>query len=162
VAAGLTVIVGGFHVSGSLAMLAHTPPEIQELMDLGVGIVKGEVEEAVLAELRQLRKGGGLARVKLNQLRIAYDRARESLPQLDVPGRFRLLVRKWSPFSLPAAFYSSRDVLDFWGRALERISRGRFSGIDWPVLLSRLWHDTRLSIHCAFDWRRGSAGGRGL
>jgi hypothetical protein len=45
---------------------------------------------------------------------------------------------------------------------MERISRGRFSGIDLPVLLSRLWHDTRLSIHFAFDWRRGSAGDRGL
>jgi radical SAM superfamily enzyme YgiQ (UPF0313 family) len=118
-----------------------------------------EVEEAVLAELRRLRRGGGLARVRLNELRTAYDRARESLPQLCVPGRFQLLVRKWSPLSLPPAFYSSRDVLDFWGRAVGRISRGRLSGIGLPVLLSRLWHDTRLAIHFAFAWRRGSTGG---
>lgn len=43
--AGLTVLLGGFHVSGYLALLDKIPPDIQELMDLGVTIVKGEVEE---------------------------------------------------------------------------------------------------------------------
>ena len=44
-AAGVTVLIGGFHVSGSLAMLPTIPPEIQELLDIGVTVVKGEVEE---------------------------------------------------------------------------------------------------------------------
>ena len=44
--AGLTVIIGGFHVSGYLAMLPDIPSDIQSLMDQGVTIVKGEVEEA--------------------------------------------------------------------------------------------------------------------
>ncbi len=44
-AAGVTVLIGGFHVSGSLAMLPGTPPEIQALLDMGVTVVKGEVEE---------------------------------------------------------------------------------------------------------------------
>jgi radical SAM superfamily enzyme YgiQ (UPF0313 family) len=43
--AGLTVLVGGFHVSGYLALLPDIPPDIQQLMDDGVTIVKGEVEE---------------------------------------------------------------------------------------------------------------------
>lgn len=43
--AGLTVLMGGFHVSGYLALLSEIPPEIQMLMDKGVTIVKGEVEE---------------------------------------------------------------------------------------------------------------------
>ena len=43
--AGLTVMIGGFHVSGYLALLAEIPPDIQQLMDEGVTIVKGEVEE---------------------------------------------------------------------------------------------------------------------
>ncbi len=43
--AGLTVMIGGFHVSGYLALLPKIPPEIQELLDAGVTIVKGEVEE---------------------------------------------------------------------------------------------------------------------
>jgi radical SAM superfamily enzyme YgiQ (UPF0313 family) len=43
--AGLTVMIGGFHVSGYMAMIPGIPPEIQSLMDAGVTIVKGEVEE---------------------------------------------------------------------------------------------------------------------
>jgi len=44
--AGLTVMIGGFHVSGYLALLPGIPSDIQQLMDDGVTIVKGEVEEA--------------------------------------------------------------------------------------------------------------------
>lgn len=43
--AGLTVMIGGFHVSGYLALLPQIPPDIQQLLDEGVTIVKGEVEE---------------------------------------------------------------------------------------------------------------------
>jgi len=42
---GLQVLLGGFHVSGTLALLPVIPSEIQELLDMGVSIVKGEVEE---------------------------------------------------------------------------------------------------------------------
>ena len=43
--AGITVMLGGFHVSGYLAMLPEIPPDLQALMDEGVTVVKGEVEE---------------------------------------------------------------------------------------------------------------------
>jgi radical SAM superfamily enzyme YgiQ (UPF0313 family) len=43
-AAGVPVMLGGFHVSGTLALFDRITPEIQELLDLGVTIVKGEVE----------------------------------------------------------------------------------------------------------------------
>jgi radical SAM superfamily enzyme YgiQ (UPF0313 family) len=43
--AGLTVLIGGFHVSGYLALLPEIPPDIQQLIDDGVTIVKGEIEE---------------------------------------------------------------------------------------------------------------------
>lgn len=43
--AGLTVLIGGFHVSGYLALLPDIPPDIQQLMDDGITLVKGEVEE---------------------------------------------------------------------------------------------------------------------
>lgn len=43
-AAGIPVCIGGFHASGSLAMLPHIPPEIQEAWDLGISIFAGEVE----------------------------------------------------------------------------------------------------------------------
>jgi len=44
--AGLTVLIGGFHVSGYLALLKNIPQDIQQLMDNGVTVVKGEVEES--------------------------------------------------------------------------------------------------------------------
>ena len=42
---GLQVLIGGFHVSGMLALSPGISPEIQELIDLGITVVKGEVEE---------------------------------------------------------------------------------------------------------------------
>jgi radical SAM superfamily enzyme YgiQ (UPF0313 family) len=44
-AGGVQVLIGGFHVSGTLAMFKEVSPEIQELIDLGVSVVKGEVED---------------------------------------------------------------------------------------------------------------------
>jgi hypothetical protein len=43
--AGITVLIGGFHVSGLLELIPGIPQDIQSLMDAGVTIVKGEVEE---------------------------------------------------------------------------------------------------------------------
>jgi radical SAM superfamily enzyme YgiQ (UPF0313 family) len=45
-AGGLQVLIGGFHVTGMLALSKGITPEIQELIDLGVSVVKGEVEES--------------------------------------------------------------------------------------------------------------------
>jgi radical SAM superfamily enzyme YgiQ (UPF0313 family) len=45
-AGGLQVLIGGFHVSGMLALSSEISPEIQELIDLGASVVKGEVEES--------------------------------------------------------------------------------------------------------------------
>jgi radical SAM superfamily enzyme YgiQ (UPF0313 family) len=43
-AEGFDVIIGGFHVSGAMAMSPATPPECQALLDMGVTLVLGEVE----------------------------------------------------------------------------------------------------------------------
>ena len=42
--AGVDVLIGGFHVSGVLAMLPELSPEVQKLRDAGVTLVAGEVE----------------------------------------------------------------------------------------------------------------------
>jgi radical SAM superfamily enzyme YgiQ (UPF0313 family) len=42
---GLAVMIGGFHVSGLLTLIPVIPDDIQLLMDRGVTIVKGEVED---------------------------------------------------------------------------------------------------------------------
>jgi radical SAM superfamily enzyme YgiQ (UPF0313 family) len=57
-AGGLQVLIGGFHVSGTLSLFPDIKPEIQELIDLGVTMVKGEVEETwgeILADALQDR-----------------------------------------------------------------------------------------------------------
>jgi radical SAM superfamily enzyme YgiQ (UPF0313 family) len=41
---GVDVLIGGFHVSGVLAMLPEPSPEVQKLQDAGVCLVAGEVE----------------------------------------------------------------------------------------------------------------------
>jgi hypothetical protein len=42
---GCDVMIGGFHVSGSVAMSPAMPPECQALLDDGITLVAGEVEE---------------------------------------------------------------------------------------------------------------------
>ncbi|MBI3805784.1 MAG: radical SAM protein [Nitrospirae bacterium] len=44
-AAGLTVMIGGFHVSGCLSMLKELPEDLKAAMDEGITLVAGEVEE---------------------------------------------------------------------------------------------------------------------
>jgi radical SAM superfamily enzyme YgiQ (UPF0313 family) len=43
-AAGIPVCIGGFHVSGTIAMLPEVPPELREAMDLGITLFAGEAE----------------------------------------------------------------------------------------------------------------------
>ena len=43
-AAGIPVCIGGFHVSGVLAMLPDITPELREAMDLGISLFAGEAE----------------------------------------------------------------------------------------------------------------------
>lgn len=43
-AAGIPVIIGGFHVSGCFAMLPTIPPELREALDLGISLFAGELE----------------------------------------------------------------------------------------------------------------------
>lgn len=42
--AGIQVCIGGFHVSGCLAMLSGLTPELQEALDIGVSLFAGEAE----------------------------------------------------------------------------------------------------------------------
>jgi radical SAM superfamily enzyme YgiQ (UPF0313 family) len=52
-AEGLTVIIGGFHTSGTINMLSEQEPDIQELVRESICIVSGEVEgkwEMILAD----------------------------------------------------------------------------------------------------------------
>ena len=43
-AAGIPVVIGGFHVSGVLAMLPGVAPDLQEALDMGISLFAGEAE----------------------------------------------------------------------------------------------------------------------
>ncbi|MEW6364529.1 MAG: radical SAM protein [Acidobacteriota bacterium] len=49
---GLPVLIGGFHVSGWLALMEHLPDHMQVLVDQGVTLVRGEVEDSWESILR--------------------------------------------------------------------------------------------------------------
>ena len=56
-AAGVEVCIGGFHVSGCLAMLPDLQPELKEAMDLGVSLFAGEAEGRLETVLRDAWNG---------------------------------------------------------------------------------------------------------
>jgi radical SAM superfamily enzyme YgiQ (UPF0313 family) len=54
---GADVMIGGFHVSGAMALAEDTPPECQAMIDEGVTLVLGEVEEHWAGLLRDAAAG---------------------------------------------------------------------------------------------------------
>jgi hypothetical protein len=59
-AAGLPVCIGGFHVSGCLAMLPEMPPEMREAQALGISFFAGEAEGGRLDEVLRDAWNGAL------------------------------------------------------------------------------------------------------
>ena len=53
----IPVVMGGFHVSGCLAMLPTIPPDIQAAIDKGITVVAGEAEEQLDNILRDAYTG---------------------------------------------------------------------------------------------------------
>ena len=60
-AAGLPVCIGGFHVSGCIAMLPEMPPDMREAQALGISFFAGEAEEGRLDEVLRDAWNGRLA-----------------------------------------------------------------------------------------------------
>lgn len=84
------VLIGGFHVSGSLSVLPTVPREIRELTDVGVCIVAGEVEGRWAGILQDAAQG---------RLQPSYDflgdppaLAHEPLPAIHEPYLRRFLT----------------------------------------------------------------------
>ncbi len=59
-AGGAQVAIGGFHVSGCLAMLPQMPDDLKEAQALGISLFAGEAEDRL--ELVLARRGGGALR----------------------------------------------------------------------------------------------------
>src|SRR5947209_4986768 len=53
-AAGIPVVIGGFHPSGCLSMLPNLPPDLQEALDLGITLFAGEAEGRMANLLRDI------------------------------------------------------------------------------------------------------------
>jgi Radical SAM superfamily len=56
-AAGIAVVIGGFHVSGCLAMLPELEPGLQQALDLGITLYAGECEDRIDEVLRDAANG---------------------------------------------------------------------------------------------------------
>ncbi len=52
-AAGIQVVIGGFHVSGCLAMLPKMQPDLQVALDMGCSLFAGEAEEGRIDKVLQ-------------------------------------------------------------------------------------------------------------
>jgi len=56
-ALGVPVVMGGFHVSGCIAMLPTLPPDLQEALDLGIHLFAGEAEGRMTEVLCDIAAG---------------------------------------------------------------------------------------------------------
>ena len=56
-ARGVMVVIGGFHVSGCMAMLPSLPDDLQEALDLGIVLFAGEAEGHIDGLLRNAHAG---------------------------------------------------------------------------------------------------------
>jgi pyruvate-formate lyase-activating enzyme len=56
-AAGLPVVIGGFHVSGCISMLPELPVDLKAALDLGISLYAGEAEGRMEALLRDIDGG---------------------------------------------------------------------------------------------------------
>jgi radical SAM superfamily enzyme YgiQ (UPF0313 family) len=88
-AADVPVLIGGFHVSGAMPPEGTPPPELTALLDLGVTLVKGEIEESWEQILRDVISG---------TLRPVYDllTARPDLAEAPIPHLDRRLMRRFA------------------------------------------------------------------
>ncbi|HYD25426.1 MAG TPA: radical SAM protein [Croceibacterium sp.] len=96
--AGLPVVIGGFHVSGCLAMLEDTPPELQEALDIGCSLFAGECEDGRLDEVLRDAWNGTLKPL-YNYLADLPNLAGAPVPVLPVDA-LRRNSQNWSSFDL--------------------------------------------------------------
>jgi hypothetical protein len=116
---------------------------------------KSEIEQRVLREFNDLRTGDSI-RAGLKELQQAYIHARQGIPQVRVPSRFSLFLRKWNPFTVFSGFYSADEVMGFWKRLVQDLENGRLRRVSLRSLLGRIWLDLSLSLHFAAAWMRQS------
>jgi hypothetical protein len=79
-ARGVKVAIGGFHVSGCLAMLKDLTPELKEAVELGITLFAGEAEERFASFLKDVH--GGSAKPIYDYMRELPDLQSQTTPYL--------------------------------------------------------------------------------
>ena len=82
-ARGITVAVGGFHVSGCISMLPELPPDLEEARALGIILYAGEGEGRLADLLRDIDAGS--PKTVYNYLADMPDMAAAAIPVLPRP-----------------------------------------------------------------------------
>ena len=95
---GLPVMIGGFHVSGCIAMLKEIPAEIQEALDLGCSLFAGECEEGRLDEVLRDAWNGELKPI-YNHMKDLPGLEGAPLPMMPIEALKRN-SQSWSSFDL--------------------------------------------------------------
>jgi radical SAM superfamily enzyme YgiQ (UPF0313 family) len=98
-AAGIQVAIGGFHVSGCIAMLPSLPAELQEALDLGITLFAGELEGRFVELLQAAQE---------QRMEPLYDHMAD-LPALDgqrMPYLPPKVARRYAP--MPGTFDAGR------------------------------------------------------
>ncbi|MGA8649020.1 MAG: radical SAM protein [Xanthobacteraceae bacterium] len=91
----IPVVMGGFHVSGCLAMLPGIPPEMQEALDLGIHLFAGEAEGRMADVLRDVATGS--AKPIYNYLDDMPDLS-SAVPPILPSNLVRLVLTEYSSF----------------------------------------------------------------
>ncbi len=87
-ARGVSVAIGGFHVSGCMAMLKELTPELKDALDLGIVLYAGEAEEHFAGFLQDIHRGA--PRPIYNTMHDLPDLQEQTIPYLP-----RRLVRRY-------------------------------------------------------------------
>ncbi|MCC6927309.1 radical SAM protein [Novosphingobium sp.] len=97
-AAGLPVCIGGFHVSGSLAMLPAPTPELAEAQALGAALFAGEAEGGRIDEVLRDARSGSLKPL-YNHLKATPELAGAPIPLMP-PEQVARNINRYGSFDL--------------------------------------------------------------
>ena len=75
---GVTVAVGGFHVSGCIAMLPELPPDLKDAQALGMILFAGEGEGRLADFLRDIDAGAAEANLQLSERHAGHGQCGDS------------------------------------------------------------------------------------
>ena len=101
---GVTVAVGGFHVSGCIAMLPELPPDLKQAQALGMILYAGEGEGRLAEFLEGRRFGQAEACLQLPERHAGHGRRRDSRPaasRRDQGGRALYELRRRTRLPVP-------------------------------------------------------------